>query len=110
MKTKKSRLGAFQANVSNKLSHIYNIAANLHREIRQFYDSPDFHIAKDLPCLSDDFEEYGTALAEIQDRCSYVNSRIEGEIKACQARIGQSRSQQQETYADIMRYVQEKLA
>ena len=83
MKTKKSRLGAFQANVSNKLSHIYNIAANLHQEIRQFYDSPDFHVTEELPCLTDEFEEYGTALAEIQDRCNYINLRLEEEIKAC---------------------------
>ena len=87
MKEKKSRLGAFQARVNNKLTHIYNIASNLHFEISEFYRSSDFYVTKDIPCLSDEFAEYAQALEDIKDRCIFINSKIEDEIKACKAKF-----------------------
>ena len=87
MKEKKSRLGAFQARVDNKLTHIYNIASNLHSEISEFYRSSDFYVTKDIPCLSDEFLEYGQALEDIRDRCTFINRKIEDEIKACRAKV-----------------------
>ena len=87
MTVKKSRLGALEANVNNKLEHIQNIASSLQRDIREFYDSPDF-IINDLPCLSVEFEEYDVSLVEIKKQCSQISSKIVDEIDTCKALIG----------------------
>ena len=79
MTVKKSRLGALEVNVNNKLEHIQNIASSLQRDIREFYDSPDF-IINDLPCLSVEFEEYDAALFEIKKQCNQISLKIVDEI------------------------------
>ena len=86
MREKKSRLGAFQDRVSVKLTHIHTVASGLQAEISDFYDSTEFYITKDIPCLSDDFVEYGQALEDIRNRCDFINKKIEEEIKTCKAK------------------------
>ena len=77
--------------MSNKLSHIYNIAGNLQRDIKIFYDSPDFCIEEEA-CLSDEYSEFNHVLASMKDGCNLINSKIEGEISDVKERLSQSRT------------------
>ena len=74
----------------NKLSHIYNIAGNLQRDIKAFYDSPDFFISSEA-CLTEDYEEFSNVLAAMKDGCNIINEKIEKEIEEVKERLSQSR-------------------
>ena len=77
--------------MSNKLSHIYNIAGSLQRDIKAFYDSNEFYNG-DEPCLPYDFCYFNNALEAMKDNCNLINNRIDDEIKAVKERLSQSKS------------------
>ena len=70
----------------NKLSHIYNIAASLQKDIKAFYDDHDFYIGEE-PCLPYDICYFNNVLASMRDGCNLINMKVDDEIKTVKERL-----------------------